>query len=94
MFFFSFELIHSLQVKNDSEFDFVREILFIKSLDEDSARKGSLKQRFSDYITAFREALKNNQNHHLLKLIFACGLAIILITVSFVFLGFVLFIFI
>ncbi|TFF93145.1 MAG: hypothetical protein EU544_06310 [Promethearchaeota archaeon] len=93
-FLFSFEIVHTLNVDTESEFDLVREILILQPQREEVERTRGLKQRFLNYINDFKEALRNNQRHHLLKVIISWISAILVISLSYVFAGFVIFIFI
>ncbi|MHA1146763.1 MAG: hypothetical protein ACTSR8_00795 [Promethearchaeota archaeon] len=93
IFLFSFDVRQKLDVKLDSEFNFVREIILIEDSRE-SNRLVGFKEKIKYYFTEIRVAMKNDQNNHLLKIIITCISALVFLTFIYVVLGFVFFLFI
>ncbi|MGQ4874775.1 MAG: TcpD family membrane protein [Promethearchaeia archaeon] len=101
LFFFSFEIVYKLDFKSGNELKPKKEILLgkvpgNKKLDNNRNQNlfQSIKIGFKRYFNNFKVAVKNDTSRHLLKIFLACIFAIVLITISYVFLGFVIFIFI
>jgi hypothetical protein len=99
LFFYQFEIVSKLSLPISSEFKFPREILISDSLVDDPenekrSTKISIKERITTYFKDFKDLLKSDFKPQIIKIGITYIVSILVLTLSFFMLGFVLFIFI